>query len=294
MAKRVYDIEVVRHDKNLVGEGPAWNVAEQALYWVDIHAPAIQRLGFDGAFRSYPMPRAVGSFVFRQGGGLIAGMKGGFCAVDLEAGSVEHIADPEPQHPANRLNDGKCDRRGRYWCGTLDANQAEPTGSIYRLDSDRTVHRMDTGFTVSNGMAFTPDDSRMYFSDSRGETVYTYDFDVAAGTIRNRQVFLSTRDMPGRIDGATCDAEGCYWGALVHDWAIVRFDPQGRLDRMIRLPIRHPTMCAFGGPNMDILYVTSASTWMTEQEAPSQPLAGALFAIHNTGSTGVPEPHFAG
>ena len=232
--------------------------------------------------------------MFRKGGGLIAGLQGGFCAVDLDAGTVEHIVDPEPEHPTNRLNDGKCDRRGRYWCGTLDAQQAEPTGSIHRLDPDHTVHRMDTGFTVSNGMAFTPDATRMYFSDSRGETVYTYDFDVEAGTIRNRQVFLSTRDMPGRIDGATCDSDGCYWGALVHDWGVVRFDPQGRLDRMIRLPIRHPTMCTFGGPNMDILYVTSASTWMTEAEAPGQPLAGALFAIHNTGATGVPEPRFAG
>ena len=294
MAKRVYDIEVVRREKDLVGEGPAWNEDEQALYWTDIHAPAIRRLSSDGTVESFPMPRAVGSFVFRRGGGLIAGMKGGFCTVDLGAGSVQHIVDPEPQYPANRLNDGKCDSHGRYWCGTLDANQAEPTGSLYRLDPDFSVHRMDGGFTVSNGMAFTPDSTRMYFSDSRGETVYTYDFNVEAGTIRNRQVFLSTRDMPGRIDGATCDSDGCYWGALVHDWGVVRFDPQGRLDRMIRLPIRHPTMCTFGGPKMDILYVTSASTWMTAEEAPSQPLAGALFAIHNTGAVGVPEPRFAG
>jgi L-arabinonolactonase len=294
MTKRVYGVEVVRREKNLVGEGPAWNEDEQALYWVDIEAPAIQRLALDGTFQSFQMPRPIGSFVFRRGGGLIAGLQGGFCEVDLEAGTVTPIVDPEPEHPDNHLNDGKCDRRGRYWCGTRDTKQTDPTGSIYRLDPDFTVHRMDSGFTVSNGMAFTPDDTRMYFSDSRGETVYAYDFDLKSGSIRNRRVFLSTRDMPGRIDGATCDSDGCYWGALVHDWAVVRFDPNGRLDRIVRLPVRHPTMCTFGGPGMDILYVTSASTWMTEDEAPSQPLAGALFAIHNTGAKGVPEPRFAG
>jgi len=142
-------------------------------------------------------------------------------------------------------------------------------------------------------MAFTPDDKRMYFSDSRGETVYTYDFDVDAGTISNREVFLSTRDMPGRIDGATCDEEGFYWGALVHDWAIVRFDPKGRLNRMIRLPVRHPLMCTFGGPNMDILYVTTSSVFMLPDDPP-QPLAGCVFAIHNVGARGIPEPRFGG
>jgi L-arabinonolactonase len=294
MAKRVYDIEVVRKEKNLVGEGPAWNDEEQALYWVDIQSPSIQRLGANGEYRSFPMPRPVGSFVFRKGGGLIVAMHGGFCAVDLESGSIEKIVDPEPDLPENRLNDGKCDRRGRYWCGSRDANQSDRSGSLYRLDPDHSVQRMDTGFIVSNGLAFTPDDRRMYFSDSRGETVYTYDFDVDAGTIRNRQVFLSTAGMPGRIDGATCDTDGCYWGAFVHDWAVVRFDPQGRLDRMIRLPVRHPTMCTFGGPNMDILYVTSASTWMSQDEISSQPLAGAVFAIHNTGAQGIPEPRFSG
>lgn len=292
MAKRHYDIEVVREEKNLVGECPTWHPEEQALYWVDTRAPALLRRGADGQMRTWPMPRPIGSFVFRKDGGLVAGMQNGFCTVDLHSGAVVPVVDPEPELPENRLNDGKCDRRGRYWCGSRDAEQVEPTGSIYRLDPDFSVQRMDTGFIVSNGMAFTPDDRRMYFSDSRGETVFTYDFDLEAGRISNRQVFLSTRDMPGRIDGATCDEEGYYWGALVHDWAVVRFDPMGRLDRMIRLPVRHPTMCAFGGPNMDILYVTTSSIFMAPGEEATQPLAGALFAIHGAGARGIAEPRF--
>lgn len=292
MAKRNYEIEIIRQEKSLVGECPTWHPEEQALYWVDTRLPAIQRRDRNGQVKVWKMPEPIGSFVFCKDGGLVAAMRNGFCKVDLDSGKVEPVIDPEPHLPENRLNDGKCDRRGRYWCGSRDANQVEPTGSLYRLTPDFDVRQMDTGFIVSNGMAFTPDDKRMYFSDSRGETVYMYDFDVDAGTIANRQVFLSTRDMPGRIDGATCDDEGYYWGALVHDWAVVRFDPMGRLDRMIRLPVRHPTMCAFGGPNMDILYVTTSSIFMSPEEAPTQPMAGALFAIHGAGSRGIPEPRF--
>lgn len=288
------EITVVRPMGNLLGEAPMWNEAEQALYWVDALKPAIHRLERTGDVSTWPMPRIIGSFVFRKDGGLIGALKNGFCAIHLDRGTVEAIVDPEPDRPDNILNDGKCDRRGRYWCGSRDGALRDPVGALHRLDPDLSCRRMDDGFIVGNGIAWSPDDRTMYFADSRAETVWAYDFDVEDGAIRNRRVFFSTREIDGRCDGATVDAEGFYWCALVHGGAVARFDPKGRMDRRIELPVRHPTMCSFGGEALETLYVTSAASMVPEAERDAQPLAGALFAIRGLGVTGLPEPLFAG
>ncbi len=288
------DIEVVRPMGNLLGEGPMWHGAERALYWVDTLAPAIHRLDALGALATWPMPRIIGSFVFRRGEGLVGALKNAFSAIDLERGAVVPIVDPEPDRPDNILNDGKCDRRGRYWCGSRDGALKDPNGRLFRLDPDLTCRTMDEGFIVSNGIAWSPDDRTMYFADSRAETVFAYDFDVDDGVISNRRVFFSTRDIEGRCDGATVDADGFYWCALVHGGAVARFDPEGRLDRRISLPVRHPTMCTFGGDKLDVLYVTSAASMVAESDRAAQPHAGALFAIHGLGVRGLPEPLFEG
>jgi L-arabinonolactonase len=288
------EITVVLAAKNLVGEAPMWNVAEQGLYWVDALAPAIHRLGRDGAVSTWPMPRIIGSFVFRRRGGLIGALQNGFAALDLERGSATTIVDPEPDRPENILNDGKCDRRGRYWCGSRDGALRDPVGRLFRLDPDLSCRAMDEGFIVSNGIAWSPDDRVMYFADSRAETVWAYDFDLDDGAIRNRRVFFSTREVEGRCDGASVDAEGFYWCALVHGGAIARIDPKGRLDRLIPMPVKHVTMCSFGGPRLETLYATSAAAMVPEGERAAQPLAGALFAIEGLGVRGLPEPLFAG
>ncbi len=291
--KSAPDVELVACLPNLVGECPMWHPAEQKLYWVDTRKPAIQRLEPDGKITTWPMPELIGSFVFRRSGGLIAALKSGFCKVDLVTGRVETIVNPEPDRPTNKLNDGRCDRRGRFWCGSSGAMTGKGAAALHRFDPDFTTHQMDSGFTVGNGMAFSPDDRTMIFGDSREDTVFRYDFDLDAGTISNRQVYLSTEHMPWNIDGATFDAEGFYWCALLNDWAIGRFDPKGRLDRIVRMPVQRPTMCNFGGPDLDILYVTSASINLIADER-QQPLAGALFAVRGLGVRGVPEPCFAG
>ena len=288
------EVVVVREMANLLGEGPTWNVGERALYWVDAVRPAIHRLDAQGEVSTWPMPRIIGSFVIRERGGLVGALKNGFCAIDLEAGTVEHIVDPEPDRPGNILNDGKCDRRGRYWCGSRDGELKDPVGALHRLDPDLSSHEMDRGFIVSNGLAWSPDSRILYFADSRAETVWTYDFDLDDGAISNRRVFFSTRDIEGRADGATVDAEGFYWCALVHGGAVARIDPNGLLDRLIPLPVRHPTMCAFGGEGLDVLYVTSAASMVADEDRAAQPLAGALFAVHGLGVRGLPEPLFAG
>ncbi|WP_460450032.1 SMP-30/gluconolactonase/LRE family protein [Alsobacter sp. SYSU BS001988] len=284
------DIEVVRAEPDILGECPCWRPQEQALYWIDAFAPAVRRLGPDGRVTSWPMPRVIGSFGFRRSGGLVAALQDGFALLDLEAGTARTLVDPEPHRPDNVLNDGKCDRAGRFWCGSRDATLTAPTGSLYRLDPDGSASRMDTGFIVSNGLAFSPDDRTLYFADSRAETVFAYDFDLGEGRISNRRTFFSTRDIEGRCDGATVDSDGFYWCALVHGGRIARIDPTGRIDRLIELPVRHPTMCAFGGPALDVLYVTSSAM----MAPPGAALAGALFAIHGLGAKGLPEPAFAG
>ena len=288
------DIECVAEVGDILGEGPIWNVAEQALYWVDAYGQAIRRYTpEDGSVDSWKMPELIGSLVFREPGGIIAGMKSGFRFVDLDSNIFETIADPQPGSNI-LLNDGKCDRRGRYWCGTIDMSLSRPDGKLWRLDPDLTCHCMDTGITVSNGIAWSPDDTIMYFADTRADTVYAYDFDIETGAIANRRVFLSTGDMPGRVDGATVDTEGYYWCALIHDGHIARYAPDGRLDRRIDLPVRHPTMCTFGGAGFEDLYVTSATRFLTAETKAEQPQAGALFVIRDLGVRGLPEPLFAG
>ncbi len=281
--------------ENTLGEGPIWHPDERALYWCDNLRPSIQRYDpTSGQVEEWPMPEEVGSIVFRREGGIVAGMKSGFCTIDLESVTVEQIVDPESHLPGTRFNDGKCDRRGRYWCGTMDAALTDPVAALYRLDADRTCHKMDEGFIVANGMAFSPDDRTMYFADSRAESVYAYDFDVETGEITNRRVFISTEGRAGRVDGATVDTEGNYWCAHIHAGEIAKYDPRGRLQSTIELPVRHPTMCTFGGTDLDVLYVTSARRFLAPAEQADQPLAGALFAIHDVGAQGLPEPFYAG
>lgn len=292
------DIEVVVDNRNQLGECPCWHPEEQALYWVDALRPALHRLGADGGIATWQMPAVIGSFGFREKGGIVAALQTGFALVELidDRGTsfVKRLVDPEPERPHNILNDGKCDRRGRFWCGSRDADLAHPTGSLYRLDDDAQVSLMDRGFIVSNGIAFSPDDRTLYFADSRAESVFAYDFDLDAGAISNRRLFFSTRDIPGRCDGATVDSEGFYWCALVHGGQIARVDPKGRFDRLIDLPVKHPTMCAFGGPALDILYVTSAASMIPEAERAQVDHAGAVFALHGLGVRGLPEPKFTG
>ncbi|MCC6867611.1 MAG: SMP-30/gluconolactonase/LRE family protein [Burkholderiales bacterium] len=288
-------IEVVVPGPFLLGESPCWHAAEQALYFVDALRPAIHRWRpDDAALATWIMPRIVGSFAIRAKGGLIAALQSGFAAVDLADGRVTPLVDPEPERPSNVLNDGKCDRRGRFWCGSRDGDLAHPNGALYRLDPDLSTQRMDDGFIVSNGIAWSPDDRTMYFADSRAETVFAYDFDIDDGAISNRRIFFETRDIAGRCDGATVDAEGFYWCALVHGGRIARVDPKGRFDRVIDVPVRHPTMCSFGGDALDILYVTSAASMVTDDERAATPHAGAVFAIHGLGVSGLPEPRFGG
>lgn len=286
------EIKCVVDAKNILGEGPIWNDREKSLYWCDNIAGKIHK--YDPAtteFLTWSTPEEIGSLVFRPNGKIVAGMKRGFSFVDLESNTYEHIADADIGE-TKCLNDGKCDRRGRYWCGSINRDVKTADAGLYRLDPDFTVHKLEDGIIASNGIAFSPDDKTMYYADSRADTVWAYDLDIESGNLSNKRVFISTVGKAARVDGATVDTDGNYWCAHVYDWDIACYSPDGKLIRTVRTPVRHPTMCTFGGENHDVMYVTSATRMADQHDLESQPNAGGLFEIHGLGVKGLPEPLF--
>ena len=280
---------------DLLGESPCWRPADQCLYWADSFAPAIRRLDpSTGEVKSFAMPADIGSFVFATDGSVIAGLRTGFSRIRLGQDGAQFIANPLPDDPRLMLNDGKCDRRGRYWCASVHSDFVGRQAALYRLDPDLSTRQVDGGFIIGNGIAFSPDDRRMYLADSRDETVWVYDFDIDTGAISNRRIFFSTADIEGRVDGATCDTQGNYWCALVHGGAVACISPDGRLVERIAVPVRHPTMVAFGGPDLDRLYVTSAAALLKPEERAMWPAAGKLLRIDGLGVRGIAEPAFGG
>ena len=282
----------------LVGECPRWHAQHQALYWVDIYAPALHRHDpASGANVSWPLPERIGCFAFRREGGLIAGMQSGIYLVDFDAGRpgtpvttrLVHAFDPD--NPESRFNDGRCDPGGRFWAGTMLEAMNQRSSVLLRVGHDLRVTQMVDDLITPNGMAFSPDGRTLYHSDSRQDLVWAWDFDPASGEIANRRVFLTMDIQEGRPDGAAVDAEGGYWICHVGGWHLARYTPQGMIDRVIGIPVQRPTACAFGGPDLRTLYITSARMPLPEAMLRKQPLAGGLFAL-DAGVAGLPEPCF--
>jgi L-arabinonolactonase len=290
----VTDIRCAAQRFNKLGEVPVWDVAEQALYWVDIEGRALQRLHPEtGEVRVWNLPERIGSFALRRRGGLVCAFESGFAFFDPQSGHIDWIARPEAHLRGNRFNDGKCDRMGRFWAGTMDDSLSAHTGALYRLDPDLSVHKMESGIGISNSLAWSPDNRRFYFADTLDREIRVYDYDHETGAIGNRRLFASTIADPGNPDGSTIDEEGYLWNAQWNGWRLVRYAPDGSVDRVVELPVEKPTSCMFGGPDLSTLYVTTA-IWDIQGEALDKQLwAGALLAL-NVGSRGLPEPRFAG
>jgi xylono-1,5-lactonase len=287
------DISCIWPAGAVLGEGPLWDERDGALYWVDIKAPAAHRLHPAGGGKTtWPMPEMIGCMAKRRRGGFVAAFQSGFAFIDPARGKIERIGNPEPELQGNRFNDGKCDRAGRFWAGSMDDALVRPTGWLYRLDHDLSWERVDGGYVCTNGPAFSPDGRTMYHADSHGKTVYAYDLS-AAGQAANKRVFARFGKGEGVPDGMTTDTDGCLWVCHWDGWRITRFRPDGKVDRVIPMPVARVTSCAFGGPDFDVLYVTSASTGLDAAALARQPLAGGLFALR-PGVRGLPEPDFAG
>lgn len=276
----------------LLGEGPVWVARETALYWLDIKGHKIFRIDDGGELSEWPTPIRICSLAPRRNGGFIGGTEGGIAIIDPPARRFDIVTDPERQLPGNRFNDGKVDRRGRFWAGTMDDAERETTGTLYCVDPDLSCAAIDAGYKVTNGPAFSPSGAVMYHNDSARQVTYAFDMD-SAGQPSNRRTFIQFGPGDGYPDGMTVDSEGCLWIAFWDGWCIRRFSPAGEWLQTIKMPVKRPTSCAFGGRDLDRLYISSASIGLEESDLPMQPNAGGLFMVL-PGVQGIADIPFAG
>ncbi|NQS91387.1 MAG: SMP-30/gluconolactonase/LRE family protein [Chloroflexi bacterium] len=276
---------------NKLGEGPLWQAAERALYWVDIERHCFHRF-FPNIQNqeTFQVGQPIGCLAFCISGKLMLGLQDGIGFWDWETGSIEIIVNPEADRKGARFNDGRVDNTGRFWAGTLGEDDQS---KLYRLDPDGSIHIMETGITISNGIGWSPNNQTMYYTDSPLRVIYAYDFDPESGRIENRKEFIRVPIREGFPDGLTVDSEGFVWSAQWDGWQITRYDPDGKIERVIPLPVQRPTSCTFGGPDLNQLFITSAWTGLNEIDRREQPLAGDLFCVQ-TDVIGQQENYFNG
>ena len=262
-------------------EGPVWDPNGRCLYFVDIMQGRVHRwLPRTDAPRTHEIRAEVGSVgavALTDRNDLVLAVRDGFARLNPRTGAVVTIAAVEADRPGQRMNDGKCDRAGRFWAGTMALDETAGAGSLYRLDPDGRVHEMLGGVTISNGIDWSDDAATMYYIDSPTRRIDMFDFDLASGAIANRRTFVRIPKQHGIPDGLTVDADGCVWVALWRGAAVHRYTPYGLLDTIVRVPTACPTSCAFGGSNLRDLYITTAAIELSDRERAEQPLAGGLF-----------------
>ncbi|MFN0037930.1 MAG: SMP-30/gluconolactonase/LRE family protein [Burkholderiales bacterium] len=284
--------ERVGSQTDILGESPVWDVQTGTLYWTDIRNQLVRRCDWAaGRIDEWKLPEMVGSLTLRKSGGLLLALKSGLAFFDTDSGMLERLAAPEKSFPERRFNDGKCDRQGRFFAGTMNDVTRAPEGTLYRFDGASCVP-VETAICIPNSLCWGPDGRTMYFADSLTRTVSAYDYDPATGTPSRRRALFSV-PAPAIPDGCTVDEQGCLWCAEYDGWRISRYAPTGERLRTIELPLQRPTSCMFGGPDLDILFVTTASQKLSAEELARQPLAGALLAM-DVGVRGVAEARFEG
>lgn len=287
-----FQVEVAARGADRLGECPLWDERESALWWVDSRWPAAKRLDpSSGAVMMVVLREVVGSIALREAGGLLAATKSGLHLLDPSSGALEARANPEAHLPDNRFNDGRCDRQGRFWAGTMSDVRRDPVGSLYRFETDFACTRLRNAIIIPNSLAFSADSRTMYFADTNRHTIWAYDYDPATGAATRERVFADTGS--GRPDGSCVDAEGCLWNAEYGSGRLVRYTPAGKVDRAVEVPVSNPTCCAFGGEDLGTLYVTTATQRLAPEDLARQPLAGSLLALR-PGVKGLPEGRFAG
>jgi L-arabinonolactonase len=280
---------------NRLGEGPVWDAARGRLYWVDIKAPRLDWFdpasGEDGGVDlgvqvTSVAPRANGQ-------GLLAAARSGLGILDPDTGTFELRLEVEPDRPNNRPNDGNVDLAGRYWFGTMDDAGVARSGALYRLDPDWACHRMIDGMGMPNTLVCSPDSLTLYVVDSALRALDAASIDPVTGALGPRRRLASTRGQPYGPDGSAVDADGYIWNAQWGGFRIVRYAPDGRIDRVVEVPVAMPTSCAFGGPGLATLYVTTARDGLSAEARAAQPWAGGLLAFE-PGVRGLALPPFAG
>jgi sugar lactone lactonase YvrE len=237
--------------------------------------------------------RFVGSLALCADGKLLVALDLALHTFDPESGALTKLCQVEPAQLDNRLNDGRCDKTGRFWVGTIDNQLTRPNGGFYRVDADGTITRQFGDVMVSNTVAISPDQRTLYFSDTRRYTTWAFDLDVERGTLANRRVFADHTAMRDRPDGACVDAQGYLWNAVFAGARVIRYAPDGRIDRTVEVPTTNPTCVCLGGPELKTLFITTAAKFLTAEQLRAQPLAGALLAL-DVDVPGLPEARFGG
>lgn len=288
------DIEAVLDDRAIIGESPTWSPAERALYWIDVKEPALHRYDPERqSRRSWRVTSDVGAFALLHGDAALVALRYGIHRLDLATGALKLLAPPPFDPGLFRFNEGQCDSKGRFWVGVMfdpvDGSPPTQRGALHSFTLDGGLRRENDEAELHNGMALSADGRRFFLSHSNSGLLYTFDFDPGRGLLGSRKLFARVPPETGLPDGAAVDADGGYWCALHGGSRLLRFDPCGQLDREIVLPVSQPTMCAFAGDDLDILYVTSASDGLKPEQINAQPLAGRLLRLR-PGVRGIARP----
>jgi sugar lactone lactonase YvrE len=281
--------DVVVEYSCLLGEGPVWDAKRKTICWIDILKGEIHEYSPEQkTHRIIQVHQMIGSIAVCSNGNFLAALQNGFGFIDRTSGEVRMIADPEAHLPKNRFNEGKCDPEGRFFAGTMSLSEDPQAGNLYVLENNFSVAKKIEGVTISNGMAWSSDHKTFYYTDTPTFEIAAYDYDKSTGNINNKRIIIKIPKEDGCPDGMTIDNEGMLWIAHWDGWQITRWNPDtGEKLYHIPLPVSRVTSCAFGGNNLNNLYITSASTGLTADELQKQPLAGSLFVVRNSGFKGM-------
>jgi sugar lactone lactonase YvrE len=287
-------VNIASTQRSALGEGPVWDAERKSLCWVDILGGKIHILDIsENQHRSIDVGEMIGCIGIRRDGNFIAGLKSGIAFVNRDNSLITQILNPEIHLATNRFNDGKCDPAGRLWVGSMELSEKTGAGNLYMVDEDLQWTKKIEGVTISNGLAWTSDHRTFYYIDTPTRQVAAFDFDVTTGEISNKRIAIEIPASDGFPDGMTIDADDNLWIAHWDGWQVSRWDPRkGEKLLTVRLPAARITSCAFGGDALRDLYITSASTGLTEEQLKEQPDAGMLFVLKDSGYQGVRSTYF--
>ncbi len=271
------------------GTNPVWSSPARRLYWVDVAQPVVHRSDpATGEDTSIALATPAANVVLSRKG-LLAGLHSGLSRIDPDTGHADVLLDVLQHGGRQRYNTARCDRQGRLWITTMDITSSRPEGALFRVDPDLTVTRMEGGFLVPIGLAWSPDDDAMYLCDAPRREIYVYAFDAATGTLSDRRVFARVAEGAGRPGGLATDRDGFVWNAQPDGWRVLRYDPGGRVDRIVRLPVPKPIDCCFGGVKLQTLFITTSRLGLSERRLADVPLSGSVLALDvPTGGTELP------
>lgn len=277
-----------------LGEGPVWSARDKALYWVDINAPSLNKYEpATGRNTVMPMPESIGSFALRRPAGFLVALRSGIWLARAD-GTLDRRIQAAPYDPAHhRFNDGKCDPAGRFYVGYMNERRDAASAALMRIDPDGRMTQVFGDITISNGLAWSPDGRTLYHADTPTRSIRAFDYDVATATLSRPRVFVQFEGETDRPDGCAVDSAGNYWSAFFRGGKVVKISPEGKVLAEHAIPAMCPTMCAFGGPDLRTLYVTSARTGRDAAELEAFPQSGSIFAM-KVDTPGLPEPAFAG